>query len=357
MSSKPTEKGIVAQRYIRENPNEKTKTLARRMMKEAPGLFKSLEQARYTIRYYRGNTGDEKREQARGAGHAKTFRKDGDADRSSNSNAVIPCGVKILLFDIETSPGLRYFWRMFKDDARPKQVIHNSKVICWAAKWLGDKEIMFDSIQPDIEKTGSIEGWINTSDKRVCSSIYDLFDEADIVVAHNGRAFDVKILKTRWLTQGFLPPAPYKLVDTLKVARGEFAFPSNRQESISLYTGGLPKYGHEGFGLWIGCMDGDEKAWATMEKYNVRDVVELEHNYMKMRAWDRKHPNLQVISGNDKVRCIVCGCTEMVGLEKDANTPSAQFPASRCVNCGKVMRTRKRYKPLIRPEDRLMNVI
>jgi hypothetical protein len=45
-------------------------------------------------------------------------------------------------------------------------------------------------------------------------------DEADIICAHNGDAFDIKKINSRLITNGFKPPSPFKTIDTLKAAPG-----------------------------------------------------------------------------------------------------------------------------------------
>jgi predicted phosphodiesterase len=62
MSSKPTVKGKVALEYIKRFPNAKNKTLARKMFRDNPEVFSSLDQARRLIRYHVGAAGDPNRQ-------------------------------------------------------------------------------------------------------------------------------------------------------------------------------------------------------------------------------------------------------------------------------------------------------
>ncbi len=331
-----------------------TRTLAKKMHKET-GLFSSIEHARGALRRYRGQSGDSGRRLLR---HRDACTENGDSRRNGHEGGVEPAAASVLLFDIETSPNLAYVWRTFKEYIAPEQMIEETKVICWSAKWLGDDHVMFDSIESDMPAGGcSIEQWVEQDDARVCSTIYDLFNQATMVIGHNGKAFDTATLNTRWLKLGFAPPQPYQIFDTLQTARKVFNFPSNKLDGIARYLGLGAKLEHEGFNLWIKCMAGDAEAWRKMEKYCVHDTLLLEDLYMKIRAWDKRHPNLALVAGQDTRRCIVCGSTAMHGVSKSAYTAASEFPAYRCENCGKVQRGRKRYKPTLDADGRMANAL
>ena len=72
-------------------------------------------------------------------------------------------------------------------------------------------------------------------DKDLCRLVHRLLDEADIVCAHNGDAFDIKKINSRLITNGLNPPSPFKTIDTLKAARRAFKFDSNKLDNIGRY--------------------------------------------------------------------------------------------------------------------------
>ncbi len=55
---------------------------------------------------------------------------------------------KILLFDLETSPVILYNWALFQETTHPKFIRRNWFVLCWSAKWLGQKKVMHSAL-PD----------------------------------------------------------------------------------------------------------------------------------------------------------------------------------------------------------------
>ena len=52
---------------------------------------------------------------------------------------------KILLLDIETAPSIAYVWRLFDENISVDQIISPTRMICWASKWYGQKDISFAS--------------------------------------------------------------------------------------------------------------------------------------------------------------------------------------------------------------------
>lgn len=314
-----------------------TRTLATKIFNKHPGVFSSIEHARTLVRYYRGQSGAKNKDKCK---NRDNYSANGDNRRGGNVD-VIP-SAKILSFDIETAPHMAYVWKCFKEYVSPEQMIQHTTVICWAAKWLGDDEVLFDDVPHDDY----------TNDKGICESLWKLIDEADIIISHNGRAFDHPLMRTRWLAHGMPPPSPYQTVDTCKLAQKQFRFPRSKLESVARYLEIGHKTSHDGFQLWRDCMDGDEEAWAKMREYNINDVILLEDVYMRLRPWDRQHPNVS-LDYDDVMRCIVCGSTALESLNQPTRTQASTFESYRCQHCGKVMRSRSRHKPDLPAAERL----
>ena len=72
-----TPKGEIAKQYVIENPKLASRTLARMLKHDHPELFKSIEDARGTVRSYRGNKGEQCREGMKQ--NRDTFRPNGKA--------------------------------------------------------------------------------------------------------------------------------------------------------------------------------------------------------------------------------------------------------------------------------------
>ena len=226
--------------------------------------------------------------------------------------------MKILLLDIETSPNTAHVWGLWQQNVGLKQLLESSYVLCWAAKWLGEKEIMFDSVHQSREKT-------------MLKKIHALVNEADAVIHYNGTKFDMPTLNKEFLLQGFNPPAPYKQIDLLRTMRSNFRFPSNKLDYVAQRLGLGSKTSHEGHELWVKCMAGDENAWKTMEKYNKQDVVLLEQVYNRVLPWIKHHPNRNLFSA--EAVCPTCGSS---ALQKrgTAVTTTVRYQRYQCKDCG-----------------------
>lgn len=258
----------------------------------------------------------------------------------------MPC--RILILDIETAPLSAYVWSLWKE-ARSTEFINNDWfMLSWAAKWYGDKKCMSDSLAnygKDFVK--------REDDTPILSSLVALLDEADIVVAHNGKAFDIPKINTRLIMNGILPPSPYKMVDTLKVLKKNFKFTSNRLDFVAQQLLGVGKDAHKefsGFELWRACLNGDKKAWKEMVKYNEKDVEILEGVYARLLPWIDSHPNVALINGDtNELHCRNCGSGH-INFRGYAYTGVGKYRRYVCRECGGW--GRERFTELSREESR-----
>lgn len=232
--------------------------------------------------------------------------------------------MKILLLDCETSPNTAYVWRLFKETIPLARLIESSEVLCWSAKWLGAKEIMFDSL-------------FKSSPKNMLAGIHKLLTEADAVITFNGKSFDIPTLNKEFLIYGFPPPAPYKQIDLINTARSQFRFTSNKLDYICQRLG-LGQKTETNFQLWVDCMKKDKEAWKQMEKYNKNDVVMLEKLYIRLVPWIKNHPNQGLYLEKEAI-CPVCASEEIQkrGL---AYTSTCTYQRYRCSDCGSWFRSR-----------------
>jgi hypothetical protein len=231
---------------------------------------------------------------------------------------------KNLLFDIETAPNVSYTWGLYEQDVI--SVKKNWYMLSFAYKWLGEKKVHAYSL-PDFPLYKKDP----ENDKELCQKLWELMDEAQIVIAHNGVAFDTKKSKGKFLQHGFPPPSPFKEIDTLKVARRYFKFDSNKLDNLGKYLGIGEKINTGGWKLWEGCIKGDQKAWKKMVQYNKNDVVLLEKVYLRMRPYMDNHPNFNLYSSTED-KCPNCGGpTIKQGLKYNRTRVMQQ---RKCKSCG-----------------------
>ena len=245
---------------------------------------------------------------------------------------------KILIFDIETAPLKSYIWSLWNNDIRNHDMLLTSEwlMLTWSAKWLTSSKVMNASLTPkEIE---------NESDKRITLRLWELLNEADIVIAHNGDKFDIKVLNGRFIKHGINPPSPYKSIDTLKVLKRKFRIPSNKLDYACKFLGIEGKLSTGGFELWKDFLKGDLKAINKMLLYNDQDILILEKLYLKLLPWISNHPNLNIITNHDEKSCPACGSNNLIENGYHI-TGTAKFKVHKCNNCGHQARERKNSFP------------
>lgn len=207
--------------------------------------------------------------------------------------------MKILFYDIENTPLISYNWGIWEQDAI--EVKEEWYILSFSYKWLGDKKTHFCSL-PDYKLYKKDP----KNDRELMKTLWNLMNEADIVIGHNSIMFDNKKAFSRFIQHGFKAPKPFQNIDTLQVARKYFKFDSNKLDRLGQYFKLGRKVKHEGFSLWLGCMSGDKKSWKKMGEYNKQDVILLEKIYLKMLPYVTKHPNIALLN-EDLTGCHNCG--------------------------------------------------
>jgi hypothetical protein len=234
--------------------------------------------------------------------------------------------MRILLLDLETSPNLAYVWGLWNQNVSVNQMVSSTEVICFGARWYGQKKVQFSSIHHDGKES-------------MLKAIHQLLDQADAVVGWNSASFDIKHLNREFLENGLLPPSPHKDIDLMRVAKQKFRFPSNKLDYVAQKLGVGSKVKHSGFELWVKCMAGDDKAWRDMKKYQIQDVNLLVELYEKLLPWIKNHPNRALIDGRLDA-CVNCASEHLQsrGVE---TTGTGVYRRYQCQDCGKWQRGAK----------------
>ena len=246
---------------------------------------------------------------------------------------------KILIFDIENAAVSAYVWntQVWKAFVGHDQIEKDWFMLTWSAKWLYDNEITHDLLTPSEAKKGD--------DSRLVKNLWELFEEADIIVAHNAHKFDAPMANTRFIMNGLPPVSPYQIIDTLQIARKNFRFTHNKLEYLARLFGFGSKDKTE-FQLWVDCMKGDPKALKRMSDYNDQDVLLLEEVYLKLRPWMKSHPNLNNFT-EDGV-CSYCGSKELLA-KGTYRTAVNEYQTYQCQECkGYTRESKNSLQPVAR---------
>lgn len=222
--------------------------------------------------------------------------------------------MKILFYDLENTPLLAYTWGTYKTNVL--SILDSQRLLSFAYKF-------------DDGPTHVLSRRLYT-ERQLVKKLWKLFDEADVVCAQNGDAFDQKVANHLFIKYGLKPPSPYKTIDTLKIAKKYFKFPSNKLDYLAEFLLGERKI-ETNFSLWVRCMKGEEAALKEMEKYNVHDVDILYRVYHQLKGWHTGHPNHNLYSDNTHT-CPVCGGkTQRRGF---MYTRTGKYQRYQCVECG-----------------------
>lgn len=178
----------------------------------------------------------------------------------------------ILLLDIETKPIKAYVWGLWDQNVYIDQIIEPTEMLCFGARWLGQKKVTFKSVHHDGKKA-------------MLEELHRMMDKADVLVGWNSASFDHKHINREFIENGMMPPSQVKDLDLMSVTKANFAFPSNKLDYVAQRLGVGAKVKHSGFQLWLDCMAGDEKAWREMKKYQLQDVNLLADLYYELLPW------------------------------------------------------------------------
>jgi hypothetical protein len=139
-------------------------------------------------------------------------------------------GPKILVFDTETAAATALTFGRFKVNLSQDNILDNGGwILCACWRWLGEYETHRIYLTP--------EEVLAKDDSRIIAKLFELYEEADAVLAHNSLGFDAKVVNARALYNNFPPLPKVKVLDTLALAKKQLKLPSNRLDSIGEFLG------------------------------------------------------------------------------------------------------------------------
>lgn len=233
-----------------------------------------------------------------------------------------PSNSKILILDIERLPGLARVWEPKTRYIAPRSFVEWPKLLCWAARWYGEKEYQFAA-----EWTGRGE---------MLKEVWELYDKADIVVTYNGIAFDDKHLCSEWLEAGYRPPRPWKNVDLYRAVK-RFGFESKSLDSVSRRLGRPGKATSYDADTAFAAAEGNIRAQNRLRRYNQGDVELTEWLYDRLRGWIPNHPFIGDNDGESN-RCNQCGSAKLRREPSQYRAVVIDYNLLRCADCGGLVR-------------------
>jgi hypothetical protein len=256
-------------------------------------------------------------------------------------------GAKIVVLDIETFPNLVYTWGLYEQNVSINQIVRDWSIASITWKWLGDPKCHYIDCSKD-----------PLDDSLLLAKIWEVLDQADIVVGQNSNHFDLRKINARLIESGYPPPSPYRQIDTKVEAKRVAMFTSNRLEWLSQHLSTIPKDKHKefpGFELWSECLAGNPKAWAAMKKYNPTDVLATEQVYIRLRPWMKTHPNIGLFNADQsKPSCPKCA-SDNVQKRGVWRAAAGIYPRYRCMDCNTWCRGRYTQNTISERRNALSN--
>lgn len=244
--------------------------------------------------------------------------------------------IKILFWDIETSPILAWIWRPgYKINVDHSQVKagETTDIICICYKWAHENKIH------------SLDWGINKQDSsKMLDKFSKVLEEADIIVAHNGDRFDIKHVNTQRLLNNQPPLKWPNSEDTLKQLKKHFNFPSFRLDYLAKTLVGAGK-DKMCFQDWIDIKENKkQKALDKMIKYCKKDVLRLQQIFDKVSPYMEVKVSRAAIKGvSNHGHCPHCASDD-IQLNGRYYIKTGYRQAYRCKSCSHAWRSSKTIK-------------
>lgn len=233
-------------------------------------------------------------------------------------------GPRILIIDIETLPALVYTFTLRDTFIGPGQVKEPDRMGGFSAKWHGEDRVFWYSE-------------FHHGRRKMLDAAFALLDEADVVVTYNGDNFDIP-----WLRRELHPlqPSPFVSVDLYKVLKKNHRYLSHKLGYITAQLDLSGKLGHEGFDMWIKCIEPNHpehaKAWNAMRRYGKQDAVTTDELFTEARPLITNLPSPALF--DESLPLVVCpNCPDGGHLQRRgfAYTKTRRYPRYQCMRCGK----------------------
>lgn len=204
---------------------------------------------------------------------------------------------------------------------RPDEVVTWPRTICVAWRRYGTKRVEFAA------------EWDDGGREAMLRRVWDVYDNANVIVGHNLASFDTKHLKAEWAQLGLKPPRPWKTIDTLTVARREFAFESNQLGSLCERMGVPGKVDKYDVQTAKDALAGVVAAQKRLRRYNVGDIEASEALFLSMVGWMPNMPHVARPLGDEKV-CNQCGSDDLKLRDTKYRAVVLDYALYTCGNCG-----------------------
>jgi predicted PolB exonuclease-like 3'-5' exonuclease len=206
---------------------------------------------------------------------------------------------KRLYFDLELSKALFWAWGTGKQFLSADQLIEPQKIISLHWSWEDEEEV--HNMDWGLDKQ---------CDKAIVKKIIKLFDQADEIVAHNGRKFDLKKVYGRAMFHNVKMASDYhhKMLDTMLMVKSVAYLPSYSLKFCCKHFNLPLKLSSGGSETWdLVQFHKDQKALDHLLHYGDGDIVSMKALFHYIRPYTKHKTHYAVLRGDEKFNCPECG--------------------------------------------------
>lgn len=231
-----------------------------------------------------------------------------------------------LIIDVERMKGRLdglEFWSLndFKKRRLPYELVTlwpRTTTASW--RWFGEKKIHFDA------------EWNEGGAAGFAERVRDELDKADFVSGHNVTNADRKWLNSLFRDHKLRLPSPYRVIDTLQVARRELGDESLTLGALTQRYGIPTKEGRYDVEIMRAACEGVAKAQRYIQRYNMADVEASTGLLTCMLPLVRNIPHVRPLQGMIEDLCPRCGSDKIEGhgtVQPQVNV----YPLYLCTTC------------------------
>lgn len=203
-------------------------------------------------------------------------------------------------------------------------------IICFGYKILGQKKA-------DCVSAWDFENWKEdvNDDSAVCMMAYEILKDADVLVTHNGKKYDMPYLNNRLMKNGFPPLHKITHVDTKVVSKRIKPY-SASLNALAKQFNLEQKMENGGAGLWDKVRERNLKGQKTMTDYCKQDVEVLEQLYLKLRPLLKNSETANFSIRKQGKSCNTCGSHDIISHGQYMRKTGIRQRYI-CKNCGSTM--------------------
>lgn len=232
----------------------------------------------------------------------------------------------ILYFDIETLPLMVFAWELGKQVIPYQNIYKERQVACIGYAWNNEPAqiLGMDYKKHDLHVRD------NDADRQMIEEFVNISSDADVVIGHNVKAFDIGVLRSRIIKFGLPDFVPFLVNDSYQSTKG-IGFTSHKLDYMATYFEMEQKAEHP-YQMWVDVMTHRAGAFSKMQVYCMGDVDITRNVYLKLKPYIKSSLNMAVFR-NDNTVCPNCGEAGMLIRRGYRYTLTGKYPRFECKAC------------------------